>query len=302
MMNKKEIFRKIGVIIAELNEQYQYLSANPESLNDLELELFGANADFLAEHVKVLKKITETAAPEIAPVSADLPSQAPAATPTQPESSAFAEPAPAPELPVMPPAPAPATGQVTEPDKPSLHEQITERIEEIAARTAAPEAELQPVANEIPQSSLPEQVSAGEAPVVTEVVIPEKVTRVELPTEPVAGTAGAQATAPAPTINDLMSAQVANSQATSSLLSSQPVKDLKSVISLNDKLLFIKDLFNGYSLAYSEAVELVNRFDSFEAADNFLKTNYAAKNHWASKPATVDKFYEVLNRRFSKQA
>ena len=76
------------------------------------------------------------------------------------------------------------------------------------------------------------------------------------------------------------------------------VSDIKSAISLNDKLLFIKDLFNGYSLAYSEAIELLNRYDDFSAADSFLKTNYAAKNNWADKPETVDKLYAVLRKRF----
>src|SRR5690606_16719268 len=34
--------------------------------------------------------------------------------------------------------------------------------------------------------------------------------------------------------------------------SAEKLTDIKTGISLNDKLLFIKDLFNGYSLAYSE--------------------------------------------------
>src|SRR5690606_33801912 len=67
------------------------------------------------------------------------------------------------------------------------------------------------------------------------------------------------------------------------------ITDLKSAISLNDKLLFIKDLFNGYSLAYSEAIELLNRYDSLEEADEFLQTNYAVKNQWASRQETTDK-------------
>ena len=76
------------------------------------------------------------------------------------------------------------------------------------------------------------------------------------------------------------------------------ITDIKSVISLNDKLLFIKDLFNGYSLAYSEAIELLNRYDDFAAADAFLQTNYAQKNNWADKPVAVDKLYAVLRKRF----
>ncbi|WP_104380801.1 hypothetical protein [Sphingobacterium sp. HMA12] len=81
--------------------------------------------------------------------------------------------------------------------------------------------------------------------------------------------------------------------------SSDKLTDIKTGISLNDKLLFIKDLFNGYSLAYSEAVELLNRFSSYAEADAFLQTNYAIKNRWADKPHTVEKLYEVLRRRYS---
>jgi hypothetical protein len=98
-------------------------------------------------------------------------------------------------------------------------------------------------------------------------------------------------------LNDMISSQKAQ-QGTSSQYKQAPITDLKSGVNLNDKLSFIKDLFNGYSLAYSEAMEILNRFETFESADNFLKSNYAAKNNWAAKQATVEKFYEVLRRRF----
>ncbi len=76
------------------------------------------------------------------------------------------------------------------------------------------------------------------------------------------------------------------------------ITDIKSGISLNDKLLFIKDLFNGYSLAYSEAIELLNRYDDFTSADAFLQANYAQKNNWAEKQGTVDKLYAIMRKRF----
>lgn len=80
--------------------------------------------------------------------------------------------------------------------------------------------------------------------------------------------------------------------------SHQRVRDIKTVISLNDKLMFIKDLFNGYSLAYSEAIELLNRFETFDDADRFLKTNYADKNNWETKQASVEKLYAILRKRY----
>jgi len=49
MINKAEIFKKAGNILSELTEQYEYIQENPQDLNDLELELLSANADFLAE-------------------------------------------------------------------------------------------------------------------------------------------------------------------------------------------------------------------------------------------------------------
>jgi hypothetical protein len=58
-MNEKEILKKVAGIIAELNEQYDYLSQDPKNLNDLELELFAANADFLSDHIIILQKLNQ---------------------------------------------------------------------------------------------------------------------------------------------------------------------------------------------------------------------------------------------------
>ena len=57
MMNKKQIFKKVGGIISELNEQFEYFSQNPDNLNELELKLFAANANFLSEHISILLKL-----------------------------------------------------------------------------------------------------------------------------------------------------------------------------------------------------------------------------------------------------
>jgi hypothetical protein len=104
------------------------------------------------------------------------------------------------------------------------------------------------------------------------------------------------------TLNQRLSAQLQQQSQSPSQnpgYNSPAVTDIKSAINLNDKMLFVKDLFNGYSLAYSEAVELLNRCKNFDEADRFLRSNYVAKNNWTAKPDTVDKFYMILHRRFS---
>jgi hypothetical protein len=68
-MNQQEILKKIGGIIAELKDQYSYLEASSDSLNALELELFMANANFLTDHIEILKKIQSQLASANLPVA-----------------------------------------------------------------------------------------------------------------------------------------------------------------------------------------------------------------------------------------
>ena len=99
-----------------------------------------------------------------------------------------------------------------------------------------------------------------------------------------------------PTLNEMLSAKLGKNTGVNS--SPKQIADLKSAISLNDKMVFIKELFNGYNLAYSEAIEIINRFQTFDAADNFLQKNYSLKNDWSLKQTTVDRLYEYLNKKF----
>lgn len=289
-MQKREIFKKIGGIITELNDQYQYLSQNPESLNDLELELFLANSNFLADHIEILRKlnnipaqaVTEPASVPLTevPVEKAETDSLPLVTKTElppifslvEEETAFDyEQKPVGEL--FDRQLSPEEQAIIDRKKATLFEDVTPTREE------APE---NPVAPELPLQSFPVQE------IMVESKEPKVIAEVREQVQP----------AQKVTINDLISTQITSSTM-ASRLNQQSVSDLKAIISLNDKLLFIKDLFNGYSLAYSEAIELVNRYDSFESADNFLKHNYAVKNKWETKPETVEKFYELLSRRFS---
>src|SRR5688500_11290064 len=60
MMNQEDIFKKIGLILNELQDQYEYLAKNQQQLNELKLELFMANAHFLSDHVQIVQKINNT--------------------------------------------------------------------------------------------------------------------------------------------------------------------------------------------------------------------------------------------------
>ncbi|HEY0667207.1 MAG TPA: hypothetical protein VGD22_03460 [Sphingobacteriaceae bacterium] len=292
-MEKKDIFRKVGMIMGELNEQYQYLSERPENLNDLELELFLANSNFLTDHIEILRKMNGALASSV-PVQEPLPIEKPFENNTGDDHVNNSD-----------------KKMEVEPEEPThgYTDDEVQQVEEVVSEPEPRKEEVKPEAigdhgseeNKAESQVLADaghiQEVAGKQPVdevinpaeeiIKEVVIPEKTITVE---EPVSK----------PTINEIISASKVSSETVAKQFTNQPVGDLKSIINLNDKLLFIKDLFNGYSLAYSEAIELLNRFDSLEAADNFLKANYASKNNWNEKQSTVEKFYDVLNRRFVK--
>ena len=321
MMNKKEIFKKVGGIISELNEQFEYLSQNPDNLNELELELFAASSNFLSEHISILLKLN-TASSEIMkndhelglydePFDDQLLKEVGDAFKKEMESVApFGERYDLDD--VENKEDVDLVQEVSKPDwKFSIENESVisfdfedKNTDELFDRPLT-EEELRVINEKTQLKIIPEpesdvqleneEVQENLQPVILEEpaeVVPvdatefEPVSLVEEEIQP-------------PTLNEILSAQ-SSPNTVSSRFNQRQFKDLKGLISLNDKLQFVRDLFNGYSLAYTEAIELLDRFENFEAADNFLKQNYAAKNNWADKQDVADKFYEILNRRFIK--
>ncbi len=325
-MRQQEVFKKIGVILKELNDQYKYLEANPDEMNSLELELFVANAHFLADHAEIINKLNlqaATAKPALPPPPKETPKteekffEPVVRQPLKPQKPIVVDGDELPvinfeitptkaEEPVVTPEPEMIRHELDVEPIDDFDEEVVEEIEnweeedieEVKADNQPAPAPIvvaeQPfipeVKEEEPQAITPEPeiitpeppaVKAPEPPVYVAPVKPEPVKEKE----------------EVLTINQRMSAQL-NKGGVTDQPAGQPVSDLKHAISLNDKLLYIKDLFNGYNLAYSEAIEILNRLSSFEDAERFLSKNYVTKNNWENKPDTVAKFYAVLKRRY----
>lgn len=438
MMKQENLFKKLGPILDELNEQYTFLAQNPNQLNELELELFHANATFLADHVQIIKKLNQNEPPlalptgdeqfvaptnpltfdsdftastdkaaslpqvdaddlvqtkpleqeafeidlpeltankqdeEVLPVvideqavdkespilEANIESEIPQTEDTlvpeqtnldaskdeelfkldntpstfqfilnsEPQTDSFDyeedsnvntlfdRPLSEEEQRIIAQKskitqePASVTEQVQEDDdgeigpEPYLvvreEVEVAPIVEEMVV--VAPEVEEAAEAKEQPVGNVPQQIREEElfrpiAQPVTEQRIEAPVQQQNAPAVTAAPVQDQEEQSYKPTLNDILAGRT---QTGSVNQSGGNVADLKHAISLNDKLLYIKDLFNGYNLAYSEAIDLANRMPNFESADNFFKKNYAEKNNWADKQATVDKFYRVLGDRF----
>lgn len=360
MMNQEDIFKKIGHILNELNEQYQYLAQNPAELNELELELFLANSSFLADHVQIIRKLTHTASQKILPEHTESVMELPVQqTFVNEEVNDEQEEEVMPVLEIDSPAPAapilevPFIKPVVEQEMFKLDKDIPtfefilndhsssdrfefeeKPIDEIFDRPLSKEEEEiiaqkqklresdslendfpeedeigpepflvshveEPSAIELEDPGLPEvpeetpqsATFVPDAPLVQEELFSTETVKEPIPLETIATPAAKL------TLNDILSG---NTQSPVSRMESSrsPVTDLKQAISLNDKLRYIRDLFNGYNLAYAEAIDLLNKMPDFKSADSFLQKNYAAKHNWADKQETADQFYELLNQRF----
>ncbi|MFD1629476.1 hypothetical protein [Pseudopedobacter beijingensis] len=343
MMNKEEILKKIGNIIQELADQHQYLSAN-KNVNDLELELFTANADFLLDHIEIFRKLKVSS--ELQEVSQPVASVQDFSPTIE---NKFFEPQEAPKeekeeesnevekMTLQFDFPEP-TEMIFDFEKNMdledvFDRELTPEEQEVIDRkkqnnddVVSEEAEEQPIPEQIIEPEEPVEESEEEIQITNEEILRVSIKQ-ETYTEEIFTNQAPQELNVQPensieelpvnepeiiarvekietyeehivekkvSLNELLSAQRA--QQTAGI--AKPIADLKAVISLNDKMIFIKELFNGYNLAYSEAIEILNRFDSFEAADNFLLKNYADKNNWAQKQQVVDRLYEILNRKF----
>lgn len=345
-----DVFKKIGGILKELNDQYDYLAADPSELNELELELFVANAHFLKDHAEILRRINEravTPAPHAEktepvielpkPVTLPAPVTSPPAKQEALYEQRFFEPVVQQHVPVPvdkieltndaePVAPVPFNNPVKievinpEPEiKETPEAQINiaaeKEIDSYSFQQEIPEGNSFELnlseadtwddeADRFEQEELIGQLTEKPVEIAPIAEQPKPLPVIE-PVQPAAEPV--TATAPAADTNSeqvltfnqrIMAQKAEKASSATSTTAELPVTDLKSAINLNDKLLYIKDLFNGYSLAYSEAIEIVNRFNTFEEAERFLKTNYVVKNNWESKTSTADKFYALLRRRY----
>jgi hypothetical protein len=307
MMNQEDLFKKIGHILSELQEQYQYIAEHPQNLNGLEVELMLSNANFLTDHIQIVRKT--------------LNHQELKAIPQQTETSPKPTPQEINVQLVLSEEPVQNRFEFEEKQVDQLFNRpLTVEEQEIIAKkqqlnvpveslpdAPAPEVkaaepyiiitpEPEPVKPVVEQSPVVEQRPViEEIPVFVEEVPVAEEPPLVIPTAPMVENSIPEKAAK-PTLNELLAN---NRQATEKTdYPAAEIKDLKQAISLNDKLLFVKDLFHGYSLAYAEVIDLLNKMPDFKSADAFLQHNYAVKNDWKNKQDTVDRFYQLLKRRF----
>ena len=82
-------------------------------------------------------------------------------------------------------------------------------------------------------------------------------------------------------------------------LKDAPVKDLRKAIGVNDRFLFINDLFRGDENMYERSLKTINAFHSLPEAEYWIQRELKVKIGWPEKNETVDMFDQLIRRRFS---
>jgi hypothetical protein len=81
----------------------------------------------------------------------------------------------------------------------------------------------------------------------------------------------------------------------SSKMQSKPITDINSAIGLNDKFIFIRELFGNNKEHYIETIQVLNNFDTFENAVNFLDENF----DWDAEDPNYERLKELVRRKYS---
>jgi len=97
-------------------------------------------------------------------------------------------------------------------------------------------------------------------------------------------------------LNDRLKANVLELAAA---LNDTPVRDLKKAIGVNDRYVFISELFRGDEVMYERSIKTINGFRILPEAEYWMERELKVKLGWdENKHATVH-FYQLVKRRFS---
>ncbi|WP_132055750.1 hypothetical protein [Pseudocnuella soli] len=83
------------------------------------------------------------------------------------------------------------------------------------------------------------------------------------------------------------------------VLKDTPIKDLRKAVGVNDKFLFVNELFRGDEAMYERSIKTINSFHIFPEAEYWINRELKVKLGWLDQSPTVKHFYQLVRRRFS---
>jgi hypothetical protein len=78
-----------------------------------------------------------------------------------------------------------------------------------------------------------------------------------------------------------------------------PIKDLRKAVGINDRFVFITELFRGDEPMYERSIKTINGFNIFPEAQYWINRELIVKLGWDVDAEPVKHFYQLVKRRFS---
>ena len=82
-------------------------------------------------------------------------------------------------------------------------------------------------------------------------------------------------------------------------LTDAPIKDLKKAIGVNDRFLFINELFRGDEAMYERSIKTIQNFSILAEAEYWIRRELKVKIGWHDTHPVVKQFDHLIKRRFS---
>lgn len=82
-------------------------------------------------------------------------------------------------------------------------------------------------------------------------------------------------------------------------LTDAPVRDLKKAIGINDRFLYINELFRGDESMYERSIKTINGFSILPEAEYWMQRELKVKLGWSDGNETVQQFVQLVRRRFT---
>lgn len=99
-----------------------------------------------------------------------------------------------------------------------------------------------------------------------------------------------------PSLNDKLKEEV---REVAHLLTDTPVRDLRRAIGINDRFVFISELFRGDEVMYERSIKTINGFRIFAEAEYWIERELKVKLGWDEGRECTRHFYQLIKRRFT---
>ncbi len=81
-------------------------------------------------------------------------------------------------------------------------------------------------------------------------------------------------------------------------LTDTPIKDLRKAIGVNDRYVFVNELFRGDEAMYERSIKTIQNFSIYAEAEYWIKRELKVKIGWLDSHPVVKQFDQLIKRRF----